>query len=102
MEGIQTSISIAEGKFKGLVVANEGINFSAGANVGMMYMLASQQQFDALDNAIRLFQQSMMRARYSSVPVVVAPHGLSLGGACELSLHADKICAAAENLSWFG
>jgi 3-hydroxyacyl-CoA dehydrogenase len=96
LEGIQTSISIAEGKFKGLVVANEGINFSAGANVGMMYMLASQQQFDALDNAIRLFQQSMMRARYSSVPVVVAPHGLSLGGACELSLHADKICAAAE------
>lgn len=96
LEGIQTSISIAEGKFKGLVVANEGINFSAGANVGMIYMLAAQQQFDALDNAIRLFQQSMMRARYSSVPVVVAPHGLSLGGACELSLHADRICAAAE------
>jgi 3-hydroxyacyl-CoA dehydrogenase len=96
LEGIQTGIGIAEGKFKGLVVANEGINFSAGANVGMMYMLAAQQQFDALDNAIRLFQQSMMRARYSSVPVVVAPHGLSLGGACELSLHADRICAAAE------
>ncbi len=96
LEGIQTGISIAEGKFKGLVVANEGINFSAGANLGMVYMLSAQQQFDALDNAIRLFQQSMMRARYSSVPVVVAPHGLSLGGACELSLHADRICAAAE------
>ena len=96
LEGIQTSISIAEGKFKGLVVANEGINFSAGANVGMIYMLAAQQQFDALDSAIRLFQQTMMRARYSSIPVVVAPHGLSLGGACELSLHADRICAAAE------
>jgi len=96
LEGIQTSISTAEGKFKGLVVANEGINFSAGANVGIIYMLAAQNQFDALDNAIRLFQQSMMRARFSSVPVVVAPHGLSLGGACELSLHADRICAAAE------
>jgi 3-hydroxyacyl-CoA dehydrogenase len=96
LEGIQTSISIAEGKFKGLVVANEGINFSAGANVGMIYMLAAQQQFDALDSAIRLFQQTMMRARYSSIPVVVAPHGLSLGGACELSLHADRICTAAE------
>jgi len=96
LEGIQTSIGIAEKKYKGLVIANEGANFSAGANVGMIYMLAAQQQFDALDKAIHLFQQSMMRARYSSVPVVVAPHGLSLGGACELSLHADKICAAAE------
>jgi 3-hydroxyacyl-CoA dehydrogenase len=96
LEGIQTSIGIAEKKYKGLVIANEGPNFSAGANVGMMFMLASQQQFDALDKAIHLFQQSMMRARYSSVPVVVAPHGLSLGGACELSLHADRICASAE------
>jgi len=96
LEGIQTSIGIAEKKYKGLVIANEGNNFSAGANVGMIFMLASQQQFDALDKAIHLFQQSMMRARYSSVPVVVAPHGLSLGGACELSLHADRICASAE------
>lgn len=100
LEGIQTSIGVAEKKYKGLVIANEGINFSAGANVGMIFMLAAQQQFDALDKAIHLFQQSMMRARYSSVPVVVAPHGLSLGGACELSLHADKICAAAE--TYFG
>ena len=100
LEGIQTSIGVAEKKYKGLVIANEGINFSAGANVGMIFMLAAQQQFDDLDKAIHLFQQSMMRARYSSVPVVVAPHGLSLGGACELSLHADKICAAAE--TYFG
>ena len=100
LEGIQTSIGVAEKKYKGLVIANGGINFSAGANVGMIFMLAAQQQFDALDKAIHLFQQSMMRARYSSVPVVVAPHGLSLGGACELSLHADKICAAAE--TYFG
>jgi 3-hydroxyacyl-CoA dehydrogenase len=100
LEGIQTSIGVAEKKYRGLVIANEGINFSAGANVGMIFMLAAQQQFDALDKAIHLFQQSVMRARYSSVPVVVAPHGLSLGGACELSLHADKICAAAE--TYFG
>jgi 3-hydroxyacyl-CoA dehydrogenase len=46
--------------------------------------------------AIRVFQNTMMRARFSSIPVVVAPHGLSLGGACELSLHSDAICAAAE------
>jgi 3-hydroxyacyl-CoA dehydrogenase len=96
LEGIQKSISIAEEKFKGLVIANEGANFSAGANVGMIFMFAIEQEYDELDMAIRMFQNTMMRARYSSVPVVVAPHGLTLGGACELSLHADKVCAAAE------
>ncbi len=96
LEGIQTSIGLAEEKYKGLVIANESQNFSAGANVGMIFMLAIEQEYDELDMAIRMFQQTMMRARYSSVPVVVAPHGLSLGGACELSLHSDKVCAAAE------
>jgi len=96
LEGIQRSISLAEEKYKGLVVANEGNNFSAGANVGMIFMLAIEQEFDELDMAIRMFQNTMMRARYSTIPVVVAPHALSLGGACELSLHSDKICAAAE------
>ena len=96
LEGIQTSIGMAEEKYKGLVIANEGQNFSAGANVGMIFMLAIEQEYDELDMAIRMFQQTMMRARYSSVPVVVAPHALSLGGACELSLHSDKVCAAAE------
>jgi 3-hydroxyacyl-CoA dehydrogenase len=96
LSGIQTSIDKAEKSYKGLVVANEGANFSAGANVGMIFMLAIDQEYDELDMAIRLFQRSMTRARYSSVPVVVAPHGLALGGACELSLHADKCCPAAE------
>ncbi|MES2847660.1 MAG: 3-hydroxyacyl-CoA dehydrogenase/enoyl-CoA hydratase family protein [Bacteroidota bacterium] len=96
LEGIQKSISLAEEKYKGLVIANEGANFSAGANVGMIFMLAIEQDYDEIDMAIRMFQNSMMRARYSSIPVVVAPHGLALGGACELSLHADKVVAAAE------
>ena len=96
LEGIQKSISLAEEKYKGLVIANEGQNFSAGANVGMIFMLAIEQDYDEIDMAIRMFQQTMMRARYSSIPVVVAPHGLALGGACELSLHADKVVAAAE------
>ena len=96
LEGIQKSIALAEEKYKGLVIANEGANFSAGANVAMMFMLAIEQEYDEIDMAIRMFQNTMMRARYSAVPVVVAPHGLSLGGACELSLHADKVCAAAE------
>lgn len=96
LSGIQTAIEKAEKSYKGLVIANEGANFSAGANVGMIFMLAIDQEYDELDMAIRLFQNTMMRARYSSVPVVVAPHALALGGACELSLHSDKVCPAAE------
>ncbi|HSC37222.1 MAG TPA: 3-hydroxyacyl-CoA dehydrogenase NAD-binding domain-containing protein [Chitinophagaceae bacterium] len=96
LEGIQKSIALAEDKYRGLVIANEGANFSAGANVGMIFMLAIEQEYDELDMAIRMFQNTMMRARYSAVPVITAPHGLALGGACELSLHSDKVCAAAE------
>lgn len=96
LEGLQRSIGMAEEKYKGLVIANEGPNFSAGANVGLMFMLAIEQDYDELDMAIRQFQNTMMRVRYSAIPVVVAPHGLSLGGACELSLHADRVVPAAE------
>ena len=96
LEGIQKSIAIAEEKYKGLVIANEGNNFSAGANVGMIFMLALEQDYDEIDMAIRLFQNTMMRVRYSSIPVVIAPHGLALGGGCEICLHADKVIAAAE------
>lgn len=96
LEGIQKSIAIAEEKYKGLVIANEGSNFSAGANVGMIFMLALEQDYDEIDMAIRLFQNTMMRVRYSSIPVVIAPHGLALGGGCEICLHADKVIAAAE------
>src|SRR6266496_1416999 len=96
LSGIQTAIDKAEKNYKGLVIANEGANFSAGANVGMIFMLAIDQEYDELNMAIRMFQNTMMRARYSSVPVVAAAHGLTLGGACELSLHSDKCCPAAE------
>jgi len=96
LEGLNKAINLAEQNFKGLVIANESGNFSAGANVGMIFMLAAEQEYDELDLAIRMFQNSMMRVRYSSIPVIVAPHGLSLGGGCEMSLHADKIQAAAE------
>jgi len=96
LAGIQTAIDKVEKNYKGLVIANEGANFSAGANVGMIFMLAIDQEYDELDMAIRMFQNTMMRARYSSIPVVIAAHGLTLGGACELSLHSDKCCPAAE------
>jgi 3-hydroxyacyl-CoA dehydrogenase len=96
LEGIQRSIALAEDKYKGLVIANEGSNFSAGANVAMIFMMAIEQDYDEIDMAIRQFQNTMMRVRYSGIPVVLAPHGLALGGGCEMSLHADKVIAAAE------
>jgi 3-hydroxyacyl-CoA dehydrogenase len=96
LSGVNKAIELAEKNYKGLLIANEGANYSAGANVGMIFMLAIEQEYEELDMAIRMFQNTMMRVRYSSVPVVVAPHGLALGGGCEMSLHSDKICAAAE------
>ncbi|HVI49499.1 MAG TPA: 3-hydroxyacyl-CoA dehydrogenase/enoyl-CoA hydratase family protein [Chitinophaga sp.] len=96
LEGLNKAVDRAEKDFRGLVVGNEGTNFSAGANVGMIFMLAAEQEYDELDMAVRFFQRSTMRLRYSSIPVVVAPHALTLGGGCEMSLHADKIQAAAE------
>ena len=96
LSGIQKSIALAEEKYKGLVIANEGPNFSLGANVGMIFMLAAEQEYDELDMAVRLFQNTSMRIRYSSIPVVIAPHGMCLGGGCEFNLHADKVQAAAE------
>ncbi len=96
VEGINKSIAIAEKDFAGLVIGNEGPNFSAGANLAMLLMYAIEQEYDEIDLMIRTFQNTMMRARYSSIPVVVAPHGLTLGGGCELSLHADRVQIAAE------
>ncbi len=96
LEGINKAIDIAEKENKGLVISNEGANFSAGANVGMIFMMAVEQEYDELDFAIRQFQQTMMRIRYSGIPVVVAPHNMALGGGCEMCLHADKVVAHAE------
>lgn len=96
INGINKAIDLAEKEYKGLVIYNEGQNFSAGANVGMIFMMAVEQEYDELSFAIKSFQNTMMRVRYSSIPVVVAPHQLALGGGCELSMHADKVVAHAE------
>lgn len=96
VQGLNKAIDMAEKDYRGLVVGNQGAQFSAGANLGMVFMYAIEQEYDELDFMIRQFQNSMMRVKYSSVPVVVAPHGLTLGGGCEMSLHADRIQAAAE------
>ncbi len=96
LEAINKSIQIAEKDFAGLVIANNGQNFSAGANLAMMLMLAAEQEYDEIDLAVRTFQNTTMHIRHSSIPVVAAPHALTLGGGCEVCLHADKVQASAE------
>ena len=97
LQGLNKSIDLAEKEgWKGLVIGNDAQNFTAGANLAMMLMLAIEQEYDELNMAIRYFQNTVMRLRYSSIPVVMAPHGLTLGGGCEMSLHADATLAAAE------
>jgi len=94
---IRKSIEIAEEQgWNGLVIANNAENFSAGANLALILMLAIEQEWDELNFAVKAFQDTMMRVRYSSIPVVAAPQGLTLGGGCELCLHADVVVAAAE------
>ncbi len=96
LAGINKAIDLAEKEYNGLVIGNQGANFSVGANIGMIFMMAVEQEYDELNMAIKMFQDAMMRCRYSSIPVVVAPHGMTLGGGCEMSMHADKVVAAAE------
>ncbi|MBU2950096.1 3-hydroxyacyl-CoA dehydrogenase/enoyl-CoA hydratase family protein [Tamlana agarivorans] len=96
LAGLNKAVDLAEKDFDGLVIGNQGANFSVGANIGMIFMMAVEQEYDELNGAIKYFQDTMMRMRYSSIPTVSAPHGMSLGGACELSMHADKVVAAAE------
>lgn len=96
LAGLNKAIDIAEKDFQGLVVGNQAANFSVGANIGMIFMMAVEQEYDELNMAIKYFQDSMMRMRYSSIPTITAPHGMALGGGCEISLHADKVVAAAE------
>jgi 3-hydroxyacyl-CoA dehydrogenase len=96
LAGLNKAVDIAEKDFQGLVIGNQGANFSVGANIGMIFLLAVEQEYDELNMAIKYFQDTMMRMRYSSIPTVAAPHGMTLGGGCELSMHADKVVAAAE------
>ena len=96
LQGLNKAIDLAEEGYRGLVVSNNGANFSAGANVGMIFMLAVEQEWEELDAAVKYFQDTMMRMRYSGIPVIAAPHNMALGGGCELCLHADKVIAHAE------
>ena len=96
LEGLNKALDLAENNYKALIISNEGEHFSAGANVGMIYMLAIEQEYEELDMAVQWFQKTTMRLRYSSVPVIAAPHGMTLGGGCEVCMHSDKVIAHAE------
>ena len=96
LQAIQHAIDLTEENYKGLVIANQAQNFSVGANLAMIFMMAIEQDYDELDFAVRAFQQTTQKIRYSNIPVVVAPHGMTLGGGCEIAMHADMTQAAAE------
>ncbi len=86
----------ASDRFAGLVVGNDAVNFCAGANLMLVLLEAQEGNWDEIDLMVRGFQQAILGLRYSPVPVVVAPAGLTLGGGCEMVLHADRVQAAAE------
>lgn len=96
LAGINKGVELAEKDYRGLVVSNQGENFTVGANLAMIFMMAIEQEYDELNFAIKYFQDTMMKLRYSNIPTVVAPFGMTLGGGCEASLHADAIQASAE------
>lgn len=96
IEGLNKSIDLAEKEYRGLVVGHQGADFSLGANLGLVFMFAIEQEYDEIDFMIRQFQNSVMRLRYSSVPVVVCPQSRTLGGGCEMTMHADIAQAASE------
>lgn len=90
------AIDEVEKNFKGLVVGNQGGNFSAGANIMLLLLAAQEEEWDDINIMIRQFQNAVMRLRYSAKPVVTAPYGLTLGGGCETTMHGDKARAAGE------
>ena len=94
---LQAGVREAAKNFKALVVGNEGLHFSAGANLMLVLLEAQDENWDELDLMVRAFQGATMGLRYADVPVVVAPAGLALGGGCEIALHADRVQAAAES-----
>ena len=96
ISGLKKGIELAEKDFKGVVIGNQGEHFSAGADISMIFSLIVEQEWDLIEKAVQTFQNTAMMIRYSDIPIVVAPHGLTLGGGCELTLHADSVQAATE------
>ncbi|MBI2185586.1 MAG: enoyl-CoA hydratase/isomerase family protein, partial [Acidobacteria bacterium] len=96
IEMLHTGVREAARNFAALVIGNEAPNFSAGANLMLLLLEAQEQNWEEIDATVRAFQQANLALRYADVPVIVAPAGLTLGGGCEIALHADRVQAAAE------
>ena len=90
------AIDEVEKNHVGLVVGNQGGNFSAGANIMLLLLAAQEEEWDDINQMIRALQNAVMRLRYSAKPVVTAPYGLTLGGGCEIAMHGNKVRAAGE------
>jgi len=93
---LQAGVARLATEFEAMVVANQEPNFSAGANLMLLLMMAQEGEWDDVHLAVRQFQRVNMAIKYAPRPVVSAPHGMSLGGGCEIPLHSAKIHAAAE------
>jgi 3-hydroxyacyl-CoA dehydrogenase len=96
LQAVNKGIDLAENEYEAVILGNQAANFSVGANLAMAFMLAIEQEYDELAMATKMFQDTVMRLRYSSVPTLITPRGMTFGGACEMSMHADKVIAAAE------
>jgi 3-hydroxyacyl-CoA dehydrogenase len=96
LQAINKGIDLAETEYDAVILGNQAANFSVGANLAMAFMMAVEQEYDELNFSVKYFQDTVMRLRYSSCPTIIAPHGYTFGGACEMSMHADKVVAAAE------
>ena len=98
IRGLNEALNIAEsGEWRGLVIGNNANNFSVGANLMMIAMMAYEQEWDELNFAIKSFQDTIMRCRYSRVPVVIATQGYVFGGSCEMLMHCDRAIVGAES-----
>ncbi len=93
---LKYAVDEVEKNHVGLVVGNQGGNFSAGANIMMILLAAQEEEWDDIELGVRQLQKAVMRLRYSSKPVVTAPYGLTLGGGCEITMHGNKARAAGE------
>lgn len=96
IQGINKAIEVTEADHQALIISNEGDHFSAGANIGLVFMLAIEQEFEELDMVVKTFQETMLKLKYAPFPVIAAPHNMALGGGCEISMHCDKVIAHAE------
>jgi 3-hydroxyacyl-CoA dehydrogenase len=96
LQMLKASLAEVEKNFLGLVVGNQGANFSVGANLMLLLLEAQEENWEDIEMIIRAFQNATMSLRYSAKPVVVAPFQMTFGGGCEMALHADRVRAAAE------